>query len=82
LATLAAGRAQGGSVDLAPWFCRRKNILPRIRRKPAPDAIPSNRSGSSALPSPVRDLAELLADIAFQQIRRTQQDQSKKEVKL
>ena len=33
-----------------------------------PDAIPSNRP-DSALPDAVRDLADLLAEIAMQQIR-------------
>lgn len=55
--------------------------MSKDRRKLTPGAIPSNRS-SSALPAALRDLVELLADIAFQQIRRAKQDQSKKEVKL
>lgn len=40
-----------------------------------PDAIPVNRPGP-ALPDAVRDLAELLAEIAMQQLRN---EQSKKD---
>lgn len=49
--------------------------MKKIPHGGAPDAIPHNRP-DSALPEAVRDLAELLAEIAAQQLRN---EQSKKD---
>lgn len=40
------------------------------------NAIPDNRNTSSSMPSVVREFAELLADIAMQQLRRTEHNSS------
>jgi len=46
--------------------------MQKIDSDPSSRAIPSNCTKSAALPAPVRDLAELLAEIAARQLRTTQ----------